>query len=90
MSKPDERNSAALPCSPDLRIAYRLGQGDLEHLLLGGEIVIRGQKVTLVLAVDGIPVRDCIAFRSDRMMVNCGPRVGCVRDQSFDAEDDGT
>ncbi|HQZ69029.1 MAG TPA: hypothetical protein PLY87_28275 [Planctomycetaceae bacterium] len=86
MSKTEGGGSGSPDCSPVVRLAYRLDAEDIAHLLLGGDVIVVGSAFRLVLACDGIPMRDhCIAG-----LKGCGARVGCVREKIFDAEDDGT
>lgn len=76
--------------SPAFRVAYRLDHRDLEHLLLGGDLRISGDRGTLVLAVDGVPVKDDGPIRNARFVASTGTRIGCTRRKSFESEDDGT
>lgn len=73
----------------NIRVAYRLTLVDLEHLALGGEVEVNGDGVTLVLSVDGVPARRSTMFGENFRRV-AGHRVGCIRQTSFDFEDDGT
>lgn len=72
------------------RVAYRLDHRDLEHLLLGGDLEITGERGTLILAVDGVPVRDEGPICNAKFLGYGGARIGCTRRKSFDTEDDGT
>jgi hypothetical protein len=73
-----------------IRVAYRLDSSDIEHLLLGGDVIVTGDGVSLVLSVNGVPVRDVGSLKCSPPMKDCGARIGCVRSNSFDSEDDGT
>lgn len=73
-----------------IRIAYRLDQCDVEHLLLGGDVRVCSEEIALVLSVDGMPVRDYGTIRNYQLLKDVGTRIGCVRKKTFNAESDGT